>query len=341
MVTQKPTLIADEVKVECAKCHNPRITKKSMNTEDKIMLTMGDDEKTKDYTKTLDALHMKNGINCIVCHNVDQIHLDKSKGSGGLNSVTFGPQGTMFGPFADAVSPYHKTQQRPHYEQDSPDLCFVCHYSANNHNGLEVYATGKEYDSLGGNVQGCKGCHMSDKESGFASNYASLGDKPKARMVRKHRFTSVDNSNILSRYTEVTAKNDDKQLDIAVKNNSPHKIPTGYGLREIVIEVKFLDSNEKLIEEKRVTLGSAWKDQNGKNTIPYLATTLASDTRLDGMSSKTYSFEIPKGAKYAKYEIYYKLVNDEFAKAMGVSDAFFLKKYIFTEARVVFDLVKK
>ena len=125
------------------------------------------------------------------------------------------------------------------------------------------------------------------------------------------------------------------------KNNSPHKIPTGYGLREIVIQVKFLDPNEKEVSTRRYTLSAIWKDKRGEVTVPYLATELASDTRLDGKSSKTYSFDIPKGAKYAKYVIYYNLVNEKMAKAMGVSDPFFLRKYIFTESRVVFDLVRE
>ncbi|MEA3456459.1 MAG: multiheme c-type cytochrome [Campylobacterota bacterium] len=344
MVVKKPTLILDEVKVECAGCHNPRLVKKKMSEEDKILLAMDNDETTKEYDKALNTASVKNGINCIVCHNIDEIHLDKNKGSEGTHSVKFGPQGTMFGPFNDANSPFHKTVRRQHYVDDSPDLCFVCHYSAKNRHGLEIYATGKEYDTAmenaGGEVEGCKSCHMSDKEKGHASNYAHPGETPKERMVRKHRFTSVDNSNILSRYTEVKASSDETKLDIILKNNSPHKIPTGFGLREIVIEVKFLTPDNAEIEEKSMVLGANWKGKDGKLTIPYLATTLASDTRLDGRSSKTYSFDIPKGSKYAKYSIYYKLVGDKMAKEMGVSDPFFLRKYIFTESRVVFDLVK-
>lgn len=345
MVIKKPTLILDEVKVDCAKCHNPRLAKKKMSTEDKILLAMKNDDTTKAYDKALNAAAVKNGINCIVCHNIDEIHLDKSKGSEGTHSVKFGPQGTMFGPFNDANSPFHKTVQRQHYVDDSPDLCFACHYSAKNSHGLEIYATGKEYDAAiedsGDEVEGCKNCHMSTKAKGHASNYAHPGKTAKERMVRKHRFTSVDNSNILSKYTKVEAASDDDKLDITLENNSPHKIPTGFGLREIVIEVKFLNTNNEEIEEKSITLGTTWKDKSGKLTIPYLATALASDTRLDGRSSKTYSFDIPKGAKYAKYSIYYKLVGDKMGKEMGVSDPFFLRKYIFTESRVVFDLVKK
>ncbi len=344
MVAQKPTLILDELKVECAGCHNPRLSKREMSDEEKILLAMENKSTAKEFQDALNTEYMKNGINCIVCHNIEEIHLDKNKGSEGVKSVKFGPQGTMFGPFDDAKSPYHQTVQKPHYAEDKPDLCFACHYSANNSHGLEVYATGKEYDSvasqLGMDEQGCKNCHMSEKNEGVASNYAPSGEEPKKRMVRKHRFTSVDNSNILSRYTEVLAADNGANLDITLKNNSPHSIPTGYGLREIVIEVQFLDANEKVLGKEQQKLSSTWKDKEGKETVPYLATALASDTRVAPKSSKTYSFAIPKGSKYGKYSIYYNLVSEKFAKEMSITDSFFLKKYIFTESRVVFDLVK-
>jgi len=109
ILLKSPKLIMDEVKIDCAKCHNPRITQKYVTKEDKMLFALGITEQQKKYTEALNAEHMKNGINCIVCHNIDEIHLDKSVGSQGLNSVKFGPQGTMYGPFDDANSPYHKT----------------------------------------------------------------------------------------------------------------------------------------------------------------------------------------------------------------------------------------
>lgn len=344
MVAKKPTLILDEVKVECGICHNPRLGKKEMSNEDKILLAMGSDDKTKEYQDAMNTAYVKNGINCIVCHNIEEIHLDKNKGSEGTHSVKFGPQGTMFGPFADAVSPFHNTAQKPHFADDSPELCFACHYSAKNKHGIEVYTTGKEYDAssgaYGGDVQGCRDCHMSEKQEGIASNYSASGEEPKKRMVRKHRFTSVDNSNILSRYSEVTAIDEGGSLNITLKNNSPHSIPTGFGLREIVIDVEFLDINDKVLGQQQQKLTAIWNDESGKETVPYLATVLEKDTRLAAKSSKVYDFKIPKGAKYGKYSIYYNMVGEKMAKEMKVSDQFFLKKYIFTESRVVFDLVK-
>lgn len=339
MIKKKPTLILDELKVSCAKCHNPRITQDSVTREDKFLLLLDMDDTKKKYDKALNTRSMKNGINCVVCHNIDEIHLDKSKGSQGMNNITFGPQGTMFGPFEDANSPYHKTEKRDHFVNDDPKLCFACHYSTNNRNGFEVYATGKEYDAFypdntTENAEGCKSCHMSEKSKGVASNHAKAGEKPKARMVREHRFASVDNSNILNDYIDVKSKVKNGRFVINIKNNTPHHIPTGYGLREIIIKVAYYNNDDKAVGKGRAVLAAQWLDKKGKATIPHLATSKVKDTRLAGKSSKDYQFAIPKGATYAKYTFSYRLINEEMAKTIGVTDKFFLKEYIFSEQRV-------
>jgi hypothetical protein len=338
MVRQNNTLIMDEVKVDCAKCHNPRIMKSEVGNEDKVSLLLEDKNTTKAFKNALNSENMKNGINCVVCHNVDEIHLDKEVGSTGMNNIKFGPQGTMFGPFDDANSPYHKTVQRDHFTNDDPTLCFACHYGAKNHQGLEVYATGKEYDKFaidsGGKVEGCKSCHMSSKKKGVASNYAKVGEKPKERMVRAHRFASVDNSNILIDHIDVKSATENGKFVISIKNNTPHKIPTGYGLREIILNVVYLDKNDKEIGSKKYVLGAKWEDAQGKATIPHLAEKMTKDTRQEGKTTKVYKFPIPAGAVYAKYSFSYRLISEEMGKKIDVTDPFFLKEYIFSEQRV-------
>jgi len=335
IVRKDPTQILDEVKIECAKCHNPRLSKREVSNEEKVALLFGDTEAQKAFDEMLNTKTMKNGINCIVCHNVDKVHIDRSKGSEGMKSITFGPQGTMFGPFADANSPYHKTAQRDHFVGDEPTLCFACHYSAKNSmHGLEVYATGKEYDQFKSGEEGCKDCHMSKRKKGVASNYARVGEKPKERMVREHRFASVDNSNILNEYVEVKSRRDGNFFVITLKNRAPHRIPTGYGLREIVLKVTFLDKDDRVIAKKSYVLGAKWVDEKGEPTIPHLAKKIVKDTRMNGKSTNAYKFPIPDGAVYAKYSFSYRLISEGLAREIGVTDPFFLREYTFSEQRV-------
>jgi len=336
IILKSPKLIMDEVKIDCAKCHNPRITQKYVRKKDKILLALGMTEQQKKYTKALNAEDMKNGINCIVCHNIDEIHLDKSVGSQGLNSIKFGPQGTMYGPLNDANSPYHKTELRSHFTDDNPTLCFSCHYSTKNHNGLEVYATGKEYDEFKNKEgeEGCKKCHMSEKKEGHASNFPIYGKQPKKRMVRDHKFASVDNSDIFTKYVDINSSKEENRYLITLTNRAPHSIPTGYGLREIILKVSFLDKDGKKLSTDTNILGVSWKDKRGELTIPHLAKSIKSDTRLKGKSEETLYYDIPNGAKFISYKLSYRLIGNKMAKKIGITDKFFLKDYIMTKKKI-------
>ncbi len=338
MVQEDSNLILNELKINCAKCHNPKIKQKSVSKSDKFLLLMDLDDTKEKYDKILNSKNMKNGINCTVCHNINKIDLDKIKGSEGLNSITFGPPGTMYGPFDDAVSPYHKTAQREYFIDDNPKLCFACHYSGENHNNVEVYSTGKEYEEFvkdsKKSIDGCKSCHMSKRKIGVASNFSKVGERAKTRMVREHRFASVDNSDILQKYIEIKAHIKKNKFIINIKNNTPHSIPTGYGLREVVLSVTYFNSANKIIGKGKTILGTKWSGNKGKYTIPHLSTYKGKDTRLKGRSIKKYKFKIPKTVKAIEYKAYYKLIGDDMAKEIGITDPFFLKDYIFAKKRI-------
>ncbi len=327
IVLKNPKMVLEEIKVDCARCHNPRIAKDHLRTDEKILLALENDTTKEEFQDMLNAEHMKNGINCIVCHNVDEIHLDKGKGSQGLGSVKFGVQGTMFGPFNDAVSPYHKTAQRGHFASDTPDLCFVCHYSTKNRHGVEVYSTGKEYDAGSNGNEGCRDCHMSEKKDGFASNYAKADAKPVPRSVRDHVFASVDNSDILAKYVSIAVQKVENKVEVTLTNNSPHRVPTGYGLRELYVKVEFLDINNKSLGKDSKLISAQWKDKEGKATIPHEATSKSMDTRIDPKASRAFMFDIPEGAVKVKYSLGYRLISKEMAELINVEDPFFLREY--------------
>ncbi len=325
MAMKNPQYLVDELKVKCAKCHNPRISKNIMSDSEKILLSMEDEGVQEEFAKVLNSEQMKHGINCIVCHNIEEIHLDKAKGSQGLEGVKFGTLGVMYGPFEDAHSPHHKSQYKEYFSDESPTLCFTCHYSHANEHGLEVYSTGKEYESVA-SKQGCKVCHMSPKKEGVASEFAMLGEKPKTRMVRDHRFASVNNSTILQDYLEINVTKQDNNLLIVLHNKAPHSIPTGYGLREVVLSVEFYNGSQKL-DQKMERLTTLWHDEKGKPTLPFLATKKEKDTRIAPQGTQHYTYTIPNGAKRVEYRLSYRFIGEEMAKMIGLSDPFFTKEY--------------
>jgi len=240
--------IKEEIIVYCAKCHNPRIEKRAVSEIDKIGKLLDIDEQT--LYKMINTAYMKNGINCIVCHNVMSIEQNNSRV--GFDAVKFGPQGVMYGPFKGAKSPYHLTKQKDFFKKEPNKLCMVCHKSGTNRFGLKVYTTGEEYlefkNSSDDEVQNCVECHMSGEKNGVASNYRGEGGMVN-RMVRDHIFRGIG---IIKngKYLTLSKKLLGDEFSVKISNFIPHKFPTGYGLREVELQVKFYDKNKKIIESK-------------------------------------------------------------------------------------------
>jgi len=163
-----------------------------------------------------------------------------------------------------------------------------------------------------------------------ASEYAALGEKPKVRMVRDHRFASVDNSAILIDNIDIKSYKESEKFIVEIHNKSPHAIPTGYGLREIIITAQFYVGKKK-INQKQEILTTQWLDKKGNLTLPFMATTKSVDTRLAAKSSKKYLFDIPKGATKVKYILSYRFIGKRMAKIIAIKDPFFNKEYKVTE----------
>ncbi|MEJ2500691.1 MAG: multiheme c-type cytochrome, partial [Campylobacterales bacterium] len=68
--THKPV---NAVKVECAACHNPRIAVTSTDINYRIDVLMGLD-KGSEVNKAVSDDALSEGVNCLVCHNVDSIN---------------------------------------------------------------------------------------------------------------------------------------------------------------------------------------------------------------------------------------------------------------------------
>ncbi|WP_456431737.1 multiheme c-type cytochrome [Nitratifractor sp.] len=324
IVRRDPSKIKEQVIVECAKCHNPRIDKRTFHDVDKLEVLLNIDAQKVHHT--LNNANMRNGVNCIVCHNVKAIHLDKNGSKRGFEAVEFGEQGVMYGPFKDSFSTYHKTVYQPILVEDPNRLCFVCHYSDHNDHGVMVYETGREYDGTKSDIR-CIECHMSAQKDGFASNYDGKGGRVKRR-VRDHLFASIDNSEMYRKYIHTEGAIRGNDLVVTIRNDAPHRIPTGYGLRQIDLDVSFFGNNGKLLSKANKRFGVRWLDAQGKPTIPHLAVKKGEDTRIGPKQTVTVRFPIPKGTKRINYKLLYRQVNPDLAKAMGVKDPFFTHEYI-------------
>jgi len=329
-VHRKTRKSLNAVKVQCAVCHNPRIAVTETGVDYEIDAVMELD-KGSAVNKAVADDALSEGINCLVCHNVDAIneHLPASKR--GIHRLKWNPVGTMSGPFADANSPYHKTQKRSFFD-DPKKLCMVCHANDRSVTGLVFANTQKEYSQT---QKQCADCHMSPKKPGVASTLAIDNGKPKKRMVREHVFAGAHVTPMWEGALNIKGKKEGNKLLISLQNPNPHNIPTGFGAREIIVEVTFM-SGSSVLEKKVYSLSQHYTDKRGKITIPHLAVKATKAMSVPANGIRRFKTEIPEGAGNAIVTVSYRLVNDEVRTLLKLKGREWSEKKFITKANIRF-----
>ena len=325
-VAKKEYKSINSVKIECAKCHNPRISVTSTDANYEMLSAMHIETSNSKIDKAVESDTLTEGINCLVCHNVDKIHDKKDKSVRGMDRVSWTAVGTIAGPFADAKSPYHKTTYRDHFTDKSDRLCMVCHANDTSRYGLAFTNLESEYKSKG---KSCKDCHMGKPEKLYASSYLVEGDKQKERMIRRHTFQGAHSYELWRDALGLKLSKKKKGLEIAIHNANPHNIPTGFGGREIEVEAEFFQAGKK-VDVKRIALTTHYQNRKGRATIPHLAIKQSKDMSIKANSTKKITIDLPQEIDRVKVTLYYKLVNDEIQELLDLQEEVFLKKFIIT-----------
>lgn len=328
---------SEKLSVECAKCHNPRISVKKVNKSFLLSKAFGvENKEVKKVKKALNTKYLKEGINCIVCHNTDSIIHSFSLSKRGSEVMKWGPNHIMVGPFDSNRTTYHQSVKRDHFNHNVNRLCFSCHYGGENLHKLPVYTTGKEYEESHSNKK-CVDCHMSVQRSGIiAPHIKREGEIAKVRELRSHLFAGVRNSDIAKTAFDLNLTHDGTDLLVTLKNKTPHKVPTGYGGRALRIEVIYQE-NENLLNSIYKDLDVLYLDQRGERTIPYLAKSIEHDLRLKPSETREISFIIPKNATSAKVVIWYQLINDDLRTLLNITNPIFTKVYKISEQNIKFN----
>lgn len=319
-VTYQPKEI---VLVDCAQCHNPRMTIKSVE-DVSFMYSKAlniETQSSKDIDKQIDDPNLKSGISCYVCHNVDKVHQSTDLKMRGFSSVSWGAPEKIFGAFkGDGRSDgFHKSEQAEHFV-DSNQLCMVCHYGGENKFGTKIYATGEEA-STSKDTTKCVDCHMSAyKKEVIAPHIKKDGVTPKVRDIRSHLFAGARNSDIMSTTLNIKSNVERDSLVLTVENKTPHKAPTGYGDRSIKISVNFKNQENKIIETIDYYLESIFVDKKSRETVPYIATSIKSDTRLNPNEIRNIKFQKSADAKSAEVIVTYRLVREGMIKTLKLED---------------------
>lgn len=328
--TAKKTLKSkNHVKVLCAKCHNPRIEVTKLNDDYDAIAALGLDKGTK-TDKAIESDTIKEGINCLVCHNIDKIHDKAPISVRGMDRVEWTKNGWMSGPLGDAKSPYHKTQHRDFFNKNPNKLCFVCH--AYGHSLTSNVAFGnmqKEYKSN----QKCVDCHMGPKQKGVASTLPIDHGKPKSRMIRPHKFLGGHVEKMWKGALKLQLTKKRGKLKITLRNPQPHNIPSGCGSRSLLIEVKFY-SGTKLLGTKTIELTQKFKRKKGRKSIPHIAIKATPNLSIPAKGSKTFLIPIADNSNNVEVTLYYRLVNDEVHDLLKLKDPLWSERFFIASKRL-------
>ena len=326
MLAKKLRRSTTSIEITCAKCHNPRISVTKVDEEYDAIAALGLDEESA-AKKAVEDTTIQEGINCLVCHNIDKIHDKAPQSVRGMDRVEWTQSGMMSGPFKDAKSPYHKTQYRAFFDKDPNKLCFVCHANDHSLKNEKLYFTNMQKEYKG--TQKCVECHMSPKHKGYASTYRFKGATLKKRLIRHHRFSGAHTEKMWRNALKLKLKKRKNALYITLINPQPHNIPTGFGGREIRVHVTYYAASG-IIKEKTISLTRHYTRRRNKPAIPHLAKKQTKDLSVPAKGERTIRLSLPKEATSVKVTLSYKLANDEIINLLKLTQPIWKKEFFIT-----------
>ena len=267
------------------------------------------------------------GVQCEVCHNI-------SRTSGiGNGSYVLTPKlhgrSLKFGPFKDAISPFHDTAYSKLHTQS--EFCGDCHNVSHPFNRLPIERTYGEWSDstyAGEGVQ-CQDCHMkpargratpiSKERERIYTHYFVGGNALVTNLLGSKMHADRAEAMLKSAATvqiiapSVLSPEGPNLVQVRVTNvGAGHKLPTGFPEgREMWLDFKVIDARgaqvyrlgaiksgrtEKGTKSFKVVLG----DRNGNVVDVNIldADRILYDSRIEprGYGEVTYMFELPKGA---------------------------------------------
>jgi nitrate/TMAO reductase-like tetraheme cytochrome c subunit len=328
-VSRKTRKSLNAVKVECATCHNPRISVTKTGEEYEIMAVMELDKGSK-VNKALKSDAISEGINCVVCHNIDKIHEDQDESKRGINRVEWTKSGTMTGPFNDAKSPYHKTEQRDFMSTNSDKLCFVCHANDKSEEGFVF--TNMQSEFVAGEKK-CVDCHMGSAKIGVAATLKTDNGKAKQREIREHSFAGGHMESMWKDALGLELTQGNGELMMTISNPQPHNIPSGFGSRELVVELSY-KKDATVLDTKNISLTQHYTSKRDKATIAHLATEASGDVSIPAKGKKVLKVPNLEGATSVEVKLYYRLVNDEVRSILELKDPIWSRKSFITSQEI-------
>jgi hypothetical protein len=318
-----------DVAIGCAKCHNPRLGIRKVDPSYMYAKAFGlESDTTRKVEGALNANHVQSGISCYVCHNIDKIHPKNSPKDAGFDIISWTKGDEIVGPYPpNNRAGYHTTNDRSFFKEKNT-LCLTCHEGSGNLHNVPGYETGTEL-LLSGQDTRCVECHMSSvKKSIIAPQIVRKGETPIARDLRSHLFAGARNSDILESTLSIYAHHTPSSVEIGIQNLTPHRVPTGFSGRSLIMQVRFLDSSGRQIGQPIHTdFRAIYRDGRGNEALSYIATKLEKDSRLKPLETRLVNLDRPLNSQKMEIKISYYLLSPQLQQIIPIEDEIFTKPY--------------
>lgn len=220
-----------------------------------------------DQVADLPVADGREGITCDVCHAVEDVRIARD-GEGRIETVDITRMEVIrrgdvkFGPYKDAVSPYHKTAYSPIYEKS--EFCAMCHMErADDLEGvgvpsmmtLDEYPVWRANFDAGKTDQQCQGCHMYVGGDGAwtENRAANVGvERDPSTLAGHHWRGSYFDGEMAKRASNlaVSARRDGDELVVTadVANvGAAHMMPGGPPFRQMLLLIDAVDGDGKAL----------------------------------------------------------------------------------------------
>jgi hypothetical protein len=250
-----------------------------------------------------------------------------------MDRVEWLKSGVMSGPYGDANSPYHTTEYRDFMNKNSNQLCFVCH--ANDHTAIKGDIFINMQAEYKNSQEKCVDCHMGTKKDLYASTLRIDHGKPKKREIREHGFMGAHTAAMWQDALHVSAKKVGSDLEVTLKNDLPHNLPSGFGSREILVEVTYTKSG-KVLSNSTVSLTRHYLNKYNNPTVAHTAEKYSADVSVPAKGEKSLRVKLNKEANGAIITVSYRLVNDEVRGMLKLKDPIWSQKMQISKVSVTF-----
>jgi len=297
---------------ECGKCHTP--------AADNLDAMLSSDQKA--LPDANNPTHQE-GISCAYCHRIQSIEHHKMSNT---NIMTNTPK-NYFGTLKEHMeSPYHGIVSEGNEHMQNGNVCIGCHsHRMNNHN-LNVCSTNIDNQMDGAN---CVSCHM-QKVAGSVSNLHERSEHTFHGFAGSH-----SNSDMLSKYVDITFEAQAKGFSIDINNTTSHALLL-HPLRMAVLKVTVTRDAKQTQLKDEVFVRVIGKD--GKPAMPWIADTTLKDTMIQGSEKRrvTYDFVLQKGDKIDATLGWF-LVNPQAIETLNLKDDAVANKFhVFKEMHFMF-----